>query len=53
MTVVAPVVTSVVATLVVSRRRSYVFLLTSKDVLTWHFQTFAAHFRQTSRSADQ
>ena len=28
------------------------FLLTSKDVPTRHFQTFAAHFRQTSKSAD-
>ena len=28
------------------------FLLTSEDVLTRHFQNLAAHFRQTSRSTD-
>ena len=27
-------------------------MLTSEDVLTWHFQTLAAYFGQTSRSAD-
>ena len=28
------------------------FLLASEDVLTWNFQTFAAHVRETSRSTD-